>query len=198
MRPRGAIALGSANVCGCTLALAYGCFFYGSYFIVSWYPTYLLEYRHLSMKSLGLVASLPLISPIFGELTGGWLTDFLFRKTGRLRWSRRIVCAPALLMSAIFVIPAAMTDSLVIAVICLTASFFFLDMVVGPSWAVSDGCGRPVQRHGRVHHEHGGRARRVDLSARLRLIRGAGFLGRAVLRHRGGVAHRRALISRRS
>lgn len=89
------------------------------------------------MKSLGLVASLPLISPIFGELTGGWLTDFLFRKTGRLRWSRRIVCAPALLMSAIFVIPAAMTDSLVIAVICLTASFFFLDMVVGPSWAVS-------------------------------------------------------------
>jgi len=34
------------------IAVAYGCFFYGTYFYVTWFPTYLLEYRHLSLQRL--------------------------------------------------------------------------------------------------------------------------------------------------
>jgi sugar phosphate permease len=120
-----------------SLALAYGCFFYGSYFFLTWYPTYMLEYRHLTLKSLGIVGSLPLFTAMFGEITGGALADFVYRKTGKLRFSRRVVAAPAMLLSGIFVIPAAMTDSVWIAILFLSISSFFLDMVVGPSWAVT-------------------------------------------------------------
>jgi sugar phosphate permease len=127
--------LGSRNMW--SLALAYGCFFYGSYFFLTWYPTYLLEYRHLTLRSLGIIASVPLFAAMLGEITGGSLSDFLYRRTRRLRFSRRAVAAPAMLLAAGFLIPAATAHSAAAAISFLAVSFFFLDMVVGSSWAVT-------------------------------------------------------------
>jgi sugar phosphate permease len=118
------------------IAAAYGCFFYGAYFYVSWFPTYLLEFRHLSLNSVGYLASLPLISAMLGDLAGGLLTDDILRKTGNLRLARRVVAAPGLLLAALLLIPAGTTDSAITAVLCLTASNFFLELVLGPAWAV--------------------------------------------------------------
>jgi sugar phosphate permease len=128
------IIFGSANMW--YIALAYGCFFYGTYFFLTWFPTYLLEYRHLSLKSLGVVASLPLVVGMVGDIAGGSLTDRIYRRTGRLRFARRIVAAPCMLLSALCLIPAATTSSASTAIACLTASLFFLEMVIGPAWAV--------------------------------------------------------------
>jgi sugar phosphate permease len=118
------------------IAAAYGCFFYGAYFYVSWFPTYLLEFRHLSLSSVGYLASLPLISAMLGDLAGGLLTDHVLRKTGNLRLARRVVAAPGLFLAALLLIPAGTTDSAITAVLCLTASNFFLELVLGPAWAV--------------------------------------------------------------
>src|SRR5260370_35357845 len=87
-------------------AAGYCCFFYGSYFFLTWFPTYLLEYRHLSIKSLGIVASLPLLAGMVGDIAGGSLTDRVFKKTGKLKFARRIVAAPCMLASAACLIPA--------------------------------------------------------------------------------------------
>jgi sugar phosphate permease len=119
-----------------SIALAYGCFFYGTYFYVTWFPTYLLEYRHLSLQAVGIWAGLPLAAAMIGDVAGGLLTDTLLRKTGRITFSRRIVAAPAMLASALFLMPAATTSDALIAILCLTASNFFLEMVLGPAWAV--------------------------------------------------------------
>jgi sugar phosphate permease len=118
------------------IAAAYGCFFYGAYFYVSWFPTYLLEFRHLSLNSVGYLASLPLISAMLGDLAGGILTDHILRKTGNLKLARRVVAAPGLALAAVLLIPAGTTDSAMTAVLCLTASNFFLELVLGPAWAV--------------------------------------------------------------
>jgi sugar phosphate permease len=118
------------------IAAAYFCFFYGSYFYLTWFPTYLLEYRHLSLQSVGILASVPLVTAMIGDIAGGALTDTLYRRTKRLTFSRRVVAAPALLGAALFLIPAATTDDAVTAIICLAASNFFLEMVLGPAWAV--------------------------------------------------------------
>jgi sugar phosphate permease len=118
------------------IAVAYGCFFYGAYFYVSWFPTYLLEFRHLSLSSVGYLASLPLISAMVGDLAGGLLTDHVLRRTGNLRLARRVVAAPGLFLAALLLIPAGTTDSAITAILCLTASNFFLELVLGPAWAV--------------------------------------------------------------
>jgi sugar phosphate permease len=118
------------------IAVGYGCFFFGSNFYLTWYPTYLREYRHLSIKSLGLLGSLPLFVGMTGDVVGGWLTDTIYRRTGNARLARRAVAAPAFILAGTFVIPAAMTTDTVTSILCLAASFFSLELVIGPAWAV--------------------------------------------------------------
>jgi sugar phosphate permease len=118
------------------IAAGYCCFHYGTYFFVTWFPTYLLEYRHLSLKAVGIFASLPLLVGMVGDIVGGSLTDAVYRRTGKLKFARRVVAAPARLVSGACLIPAAMTHSAWTAILCLTASLFFLELVISPAWAV--------------------------------------------------------------
>jgi len=118
------------------IAAAYGCFFYGTYFFLSWYPTYLREYRHVTLQALRLISSIPLFAGMAGDVVGGALTDVLFRRTGNAKLARRVVAAPAMLASGLFLIPAATTRDTWTCVVCLAASFFFLEWVIGPAWAV--------------------------------------------------------------
>ena len=118
------------------IAAAYGCFFYGTYFFLSWYPTYLREYRHVTLQALRLISSIPLFAGMAGDVVGGALTDVLFRRTGNAKLARRVVAAPAMLASGLFLIPAATTRDTWTCVLCLAASFFFLEWVIGPAWAV--------------------------------------------------------------
>jgi sugar phosphate permease len=118
------------------IALGYCCFYYGTYFYVTWFPTYLLQYRHLSLKEMGILAPLPLLAGMGGDILGGTLTDRVYRKTGKLKFSRRIVAAPSMLASGICLIPAAVVHSAWTAILCLTASLFFLELVISPAWAV--------------------------------------------------------------
>src|ERR1700732_2084389 len=82
------------------IAAGYCAFYYGTYFFITWFPAYLIEYRHLSLKAAGMVAS------------------------------------PAMLASAVCLVPAATTLHAWTAILCLTGSLFFLELVVGPAWAV--------------------------------------------------------------
>jgi sugar phosphate permease len=118
------------------IAAGYCCFYYGTYFFMTWFPTYLLEYRHLSLKAVGVLASLPLFAGMVGDIVGGTLTDAVYRRTGKLKFARRIVAAPAMLVSGACLIPAAMAHSAWTAILCLTASLFFLELVISPAWAV--------------------------------------------------------------
>ncbi len=118
------------------IALGYCCFYYGTYFFITWFPTYLIDYRHLSLKAVGTFASLPLLAGVVGDIAGGLLTDRVYKRTGRLKFARRVVAAPAMLVSGLFLIPAAMTTHASTAILCLTGSLFFLELVIGPAWAV--------------------------------------------------------------
>ena len=127
--------LGSPNMW--FMMIAYGCYFFGTYFFLSWYPTYLEIDRHFSLKSLGFVASIPLLVAVAGNIVGGSLSDWVYQTTGRLKLSRRVVAAPAMLIAGIFLIPTGLCRNPWTAVLCLALSFFFLDMVFAPSWAVA-------------------------------------------------------------
>lgn len=126
--------LGSPNMW--YIALGYCCYFFGTNFYVTWYPTYLREYRHLSLKSVGLLGTLPLIGAMLGNVVGGSITDAILKKTGNAKFARRIVAAPGFTLAGLCIIPAAMTHSATESVLCLAASFFCLEWASAASWAV--------------------------------------------------------------
>jgi sugar phosphate permease len=118
------------------IALGYCCFFFGTNFYLTWYPTYLREHRHMTLQALGILGSIPLFAGMAGDLVGGSLSDLMFKRTGKARFSRSVVAAPGFMLSGAFLIPAATTESASTSVLCLAVSFFFLEFVIGPAWAV--------------------------------------------------------------
>jgi sugar phosphate permease len=118
------------------IALGYGCFFFGTNFYLTWYPTYLRDYRGLSITALGIIGSIPLIAGMAGDIVGGWMSDLILKRTGNARRARRLVAAPGFLLASAFLIPAALVNGAAASILCLAASFFFLEWVIGPAWAV--------------------------------------------------------------
>jgi D-galactonate transporter len=119
------------------LAFSYVAFNYTSYFFYYWMPTYLVEHHHISLKAMGVLASLPLAAGAIGSLSGGVLTDFVYRRTKNLKWSRRAVCIGAMIGAAVFIIPAGIASSPYVVVAFLSLSIFSVTFVLAPVWAVS-------------------------------------------------------------
>jgi sugar phosphate permease len=119
------------------LGIAWSAYTYTAYFFWYWMPTYLLEFRHISLKNMGYLAPLPLFAGAVGVVVGGIITDYAYKKTGNLKWSRRGICIVAMLGSALFAIPAGTMDKAVPVVICLILCNFFVSLCSAATWAVS-------------------------------------------------------------
>jgi sugar phosphate permease len=115
---------------------AYATYIYSLWIFLSWLPSYLVEYRKFTLIKMGFLASLPLLAGVLGDIFGGWLTDKLLVKTNNLKFSRRSVAIVAMLGCGGSTLPAALTANPYTAVACLTSAMFFLEMTIGPAWAV--------------------------------------------------------------
>jgi sugar phosphate permease len=115
---------------------AYFTYVYCLWIFLSWLPSYLIEARHFTLLKVGVYASLPLWAGVVGDTVGGLATDWLLKVTGSARIGRRVVAIIGLLGCAVCIVPAALTGDAYVAVYFLTASMFFLEFTIGPSWAV--------------------------------------------------------------
>ncbi|MEO8594875.1 MAG: MFS transporter [Candidatus Solibacter sp.] len=116
------------------LCLAYLSNSYGAYFVMTWLPTYLSESRGFEKQSLSLFAGLPMLLSVFGDLTGGAVTDWASRRFG-LRVGRAAVSVVGYVIAAIAMVAGVYADTPIMAAsliaIAVAASMFTLS----PSWA---------------------------------------------------------------
>jgi len=129
-----ATLVGSGNMWA--IMFAYFTYVYCLWIFLSWLPSYLIEVRHFTLIKVGIFASLPLLAGVVGDTVGGVATDWLLKATGSAKIGRRAVAITGLLGCAVCIVPAALTEDAYVAVYCLTASMFFLEFTIGPSWAV--------------------------------------------------------------
>jgi sugar phosphate permease len=127
-----ATLLRSANMWA--IMCAYFTYVYCLWIFLTWLTTYLIDVRHFTLLKGGLLASLPLWAGVVGDTAGGLATDWLLKRTGSAKIARRAVAIVGLLGCAACIVPAALTEDPYIAVFGLTASMFFLECTIGPSW----------------------------------------------------------------
>ena len=102
-----------------------GKFCLGSTFIffLTWFPTYLVEYRGLSYVKSGFLASLPFLGAFLGVVVSGLTSDFLVRRGYSIEFSRKApVVTGMLLMMAI--VGANYTDDTAWVIFFLSVAFF--------------------------------------------------------------------------
>ena len=116
------------------LCLAYLSNSYGSYFVMTWLPTYLAENRGFEKQSLSLFAGLPLLLSVFGDISGGAVTDWASRAFG-LRLGRVGVAVAGYTVAAVAMFAAVYAATPVMAA-CLIALAVAASMfTLSPSWA---------------------------------------------------------------
>ena len=111
-----------------TLLANYWAFFVFGYFLfffMTWLPNYLSQTYNLNVKEVGLFAILPWASAAVLLVTLGYVSDYLLSRTGSLRISRSMLIGLTQLLAALAVIPVGFTDSLPVAIACITAAVAF-------------------------------------------------------------------------
>ncbi|WP_413048236.1 MFS transporter [Pseudomonas phoenicis] len=103
------------------------------YFFLTWFPTYLIEERHLTTIKAGIFAVLPFIGATVGILLAGIVSDLLIRRGYSMSFARKLplVVGSMLGMSIILV---NFTDSNLVCIAILTVAFF-AQGIASSSWA---------------------------------------------------------------
>jgi ACS family D-galactonate transporter-like MFS transporter len=103
-------------------------------FATTWYPTYLLTERHMSVMHAGFSAAVPYIAATVGILFGGWWSDAMLRWRMAPGTARKLPIVLGLLLTCSIVL-ANFTDSGVLVVAVLSLVLFAQGMS-NVSWAL--------------------------------------------------------------
>lgn len=127
--------LGSTNVwalCG-----MYGFLGYSGNFFLTLLPQYLMKYRGLDDNATKWLTSLPFACGIVACLLGGMLSDVIMRRTGDLKWGRRIMGALGLGIAGIALLATVWVEPTWALAVLLCLTFFGNDLSMGPAWAAA-------------------------------------------------------------
>jgi ACS family D-galactonate transporter-like MFS transporter len=93
------------------------------WFFLTWFPTFLVRYKHIELAKAGALASLPFLAAFLGVLSSGVVSDWLLRRGYGVTMARKIpiVCG-LVLASTIFV--ANWFDDPRFVIAFMTCSFF--------------------------------------------------------------------------
>lgn len=117
-------------------AMAFFASNYILYFFLTWFPSYLVMVHGLSIKDMAIVSAIPWLVGFIGQVGGGFVSDLVYRKTGNLMFSRKIVIVTCLFGSAIGVSLGGLATSTVSAVSLMSVTIFFMYLTTSNYWAI--------------------------------------------------------------
>jgi ACS family D-galactonate transporter-like MFS transporter len=92
-------------------------------FFLTWFPTYLVKYRHMDFIKVGFYATLPFLAGFCGVLFSGFLSDLLLRRGMSLAVARKTPVLIGVLLSTV-VVGAQFVESQAVVILFLALAFF--------------------------------------------------------------------------
>ncbi|MED4227372.1 MFS transporter [Neobacillus cucumis] len=104
------------------------------WFFLTWFPTYLVQEKHMSMLKVGFMASIPYAGAFFGGILGGYISDYLLKRGKSLGAARKTPIIIGFLFSSIIVL-ANYTSSPALIMLIMSVAFFAKGMA-GATWTL--------------------------------------------------------------
>lgn len=117
-------------------AFAFFGFAYVLYFFLSWFPTYLSSVHHLGLQKMSLVSVIPWLVGFVGLAGGGFLTDHIYRRTGRAVYARKLVLVSSMTVAALAVGLACLVTTLAGAIALTTLAVFAMYLSTNTYYAL--------------------------------------------------------------
>ncbi|HEY0491567.1 MAG TPA: MFS transporter [Telluria sp.] len=115
--------------------------FFGSVYLnwvyLTWLPGYLRTERNMDLAYAGIAASIPFFCGFAGALLAGWASDRVTRGAASPVAARRNAVVVAMLGMVVFTIPAALVESNVAAVACISIVIFLANASSACSWSLA-------------------------------------------------------------
>lgn len=105
-----------------------------TWFFLTWFPTYLIEAKGMSILKVGLVAAIPAIAGFVGGMLGGVWSDWLLKRGNSLTVARKTSIILGLLFSSTIV--AANYVSSEVLVIAVMSLAFFAKGIGNLGWCI--------------------------------------------------------------
>jgi ACS family glucarate transporter-like MFS transporter len=94
-----------------------------TWFFLTWFPTYLVEAKHMSILKAGVVAAIPPLAGFIGGMVGGVWSDAMIRRGCSLTMARKLPIVVGLCLSCTIVI-ANYVSSVAIVIAVMSLAFF--------------------------------------------------------------------------
>ncbi len=117
------------------LWIQYFCIGYGTYFYITWLPTYLQEDRGQSMEQSALLSVLPLFMAGLGSLFSGFIVRPIERWIGSRVKSRRYIASLGFTLAGILLAFSVSLNEPIWALVIIGISSFASDFVMPTSWS---------------------------------------------------------------
>jgi MFS family permease len=117
------------------IALAYGCYAFGSWFFFGWFPTWMVKGAGFSVGEMGVYGSIPFLLGIVGNLAGGVLCDRLAERVGIRRAYSLIACV-CLTGTAALLVAMSLAHGKVAIIVLAGAAFMVMDLMLPAAWAM--------------------------------------------------------------
>jgi MFS family permease len=118
------------------VTLTYFCYGWSLWLFIYWVPTFFQQQYKLDIGKSALFSSGVFLAGVVGDTLGGVVSDRLLHRTGRVVLSRLSVIIVGMLGAAACLAPLLTPHDVGVFAICLSGGFFFLELVIGPIWAV--------------------------------------------------------------
>ncbi|MCP3722625.1 MFS transporter [Paraburkholderia sp. CNPSo 3272] len=117
-------------------AVAFFAYNYVLFFFLSWFPSYLVQAHHLNIREMSLATVVPWLVGTVGLAAGGAISDAIFRWTGKLMLSRKIVLSTCLAATGVCVGVAGLVHTAVAAIALMSIALFLLYVTGALYWAI--------------------------------------------------------------
>lgn len=94
-----------------------------TWFFLTWFPTYLIEAKGMTLLKVGLVAAIPPVAGCLGGMIGGVWSDWMLKKGFSLTAARKTPIICGLLLSSSIVV-ANYTQSTALVILVMSIAFF--------------------------------------------------------------------------
>ncbi|EJL39096.1 MFS transporter [Brevibacillus agri] len=119
-------------------AFAFFAYNYILFFFLTWFPSFLIDARGLSVQEMSIITVIPWVLGFVGLALGGFVSDFFLKRfvNKGVLFSRKLVLVTCLFMSAVCIGFAGVITTTAGAVALVALSVFFLYLTGAIYWAI--------------------------------------------------------------
>lgn len=109
---------------------------YVLFFFLSWFPSYLMQAKGLSLKEMSVATVVPWLVGTMGFVFGGHIADYVLAKTGNVYLTRKLTTVVSSIVVAICVGVAGVVETTVSALILSGIALFAMYVAIPNFWGI--------------------------------------------------------------